>query len=202
MKPTEVIAAELQARGFTAGLIRGFFADSGEKWIKEVKRCKDEDDARELAKDMAAALESRRGSCLRAHDFSCKNCGNVFEEYFSYNPYDADVLDAALAATEPCPKCGTPSSQVTLRAPGMVTSSWLMQFGGHTYDKDDFDARVETMFAPKKDNRFFNNPNFTEQFLGDFEETAVKTMSGELPSPEPIDPSVAAEIAAALPTGV
>jgi hypothetical protein len=202
MSVAMVIAAELESRGFTAGLIRGFFEDGGEKWSREMRRCRNDGDAADLAKDIASALELRRGSKLRAHDFWCGECRSNFEEYLSYNPYDLDELEAARSGERPCPTCGASSRSVTLRAPGMHVAQWAMQFGGHTYDKDDFDQRVDSMFKPKKEQRFFNDPNFTERFLGDFEETAIKTMAGDEPPSPPIDPVVAGEIAAVIKTGV
>lgn len=202
MTTVEIIEAALQAHGFTPGLIRGFFEDGGEKWGREMRRCKSEGDANDLAKDIVTAMAARLGSKLRAHDYWCKQCDRSFEEYLSYNPYDLDELEAARTGERACPRCRAMSRPVILRAPGMHVASWLMQFGGKVYDKDDFDARVDGMLNREKPKRFFEQPNFTETFLGDFEETAVKTMSGELPSPPPVDPSVAEEIVASITKGV
>lgn len=202
MTPTEIIVRELQSRGFTTGLIRGFFGSSGEKWGREISRCKSDGDALELAKDIAAALELRRGNKIRAHDYRCLGCGESFEEYLTYNPYDEDELDAARQQSASCPHCGAQAKPVLLRAPGMHVAPWAIRFGGQTYDKDDFDAHIDSLTNRPKPQRFYDKPGFTEEFLGQYEETAIKTMAGEIPPPPPIDPTVADEVATAITKGV
>lgn len=202
MTAAEIIAIELQHRGFSAGLIRGFFESGREKWGREIRRCRSDGDARNLATDIAEALKLRLGTKLRAHDFRCPNDGHLFEDFLSYNPYDLDELEAARCETRPCPHCGTISKQVLVRAPGIAVAPWVMSFGGQTYDKDEFDARVDAITNRPKPKRFTDDPKFGERFMSDFEETAVKTMSGELPPPPPIDGSAAADIADAIAKGV
>ena len=202
MTTAAMIAAELQARGFTSGLIRGFFQDGSEKWGREIRRCKNAGDAAELAKDIAAAMEMRRGKKLRAHDYRCGQCRRNFEELLSYNPYDLDELETARTSEQPCPHCQSMSRPVILKAPGMHVAPWVMQFGGQTFDKDEFDARVDAEVNRPKPKRFFQEPDFGQQWDDALDETAVQSANGSLPPPPPIDPTLVEDIAASITKGV
>lgn len=202
MTTAAVIAAELQARGFTSGLIRGFFQDGGEKWGREMRRCKTDGDATDLAKDIAAVMEMRRGTKLRAHDYRCERCRSNFEAYLSYNPYDLDELEVARTAAHACPHCQSLSRPVILKAPGMHVAPWVMQFGGQNYDKDSFDAHADALLNPPKPKRFYEESDFGQKFDDALDETAIQTANGSIPSSPQIDPSQAEEIAAAITKGV
>lgn len=205
-------------RGFSPGLVAGFFKMSaGARWTREFARCRNEGDVQDLATDIVRdLLPIAEFRSIRGHDFQCPTHG-YFEEMFSYNTYDEDACAAARATRHPCSRCVAEAAaandaqriaellrgcpQVTIRAPG-ISSPWSVKFGGHTYDADAFDARVDAMSSPKKDPRFYQRPDFQERFLARFEETAVKTMAGELPSPPPLSPDRAADVAAAITKGV
>jgi putative FmdB family regulatory protein len=122
-------------------------------------------------------------------DFRCSGCNHCFE--------DLAVANADGVPPLPCPHCGNPARQVWLRSPGISCASWVVKFGGNTFDADDFDARVDRSLNRTR-RGIEDRPDFKERFLEKFDANISRHFAGELPPPKAPDASIAADLTSSI----